>query len=207
MRDRLRPDKLRTDLGPVTIGREIVVLKETASTNDVVREMADRDAAEGLVVFAEHQTAGRGQRGNRWESAAHKGLWFSILLRPNLGVKESSRVTLWAARTIASTIESVYFVPAVVKPPNDVCVNGRKLAGVLLEMRARPRAAHVAILGIGLNVNQAASDFSKDVRERAISLAMIKGARQDRPSLAVALLRNLDRTYAEVISRRMKASR
>jgi BirA family biotin operon repressor/biotin-[acetyl-CoA-carboxylase] ligase len=173
-------------------------LEETASTNDVVREMAEREPAEGLVVFAEHQTAGRGQRGKKWESTAHKGLWFSILLRPNLAVKESSRVTLWAGQTIASTIKSVYFVPAVVKPPNDVCVNGRKLAGVLLEMRARPRSAHIAILGIGLNVNQTASDFSKDVREQAISLAMIKGALQDRHSLAVALLRNLDRAYGEV---------
>ena len=202
MRDRLRPDKLRADLGAVTIGREIVILKETASTNDVVREMTDQEPAEGLVVFAEHQTAGRGQRGNKWDSAAHKGLWFSILLRPNLAVKESPRMTRWAAQTIASTIESVYFVPAVVKPPNDVWVNGRKLAGVLLEMRARPRAAHIAILGIGVNVNQAASDFSKDVRQRAISLAMIKGARQDRHSLAVTLLRNLDSTYPELISRR-----
>jgi BirA family biotin operon repressor/biotin-[acetyl-CoA-carboxylase] ligase len=79
-------------------------------------------------------------------------------------------------------------------------VNARKVAGVLVEMRARPKAPHIAILGIGLNVNQDLADFSEDVREHATSLAIIKQAQQDRHALAVALLRNLDRTYAEVSS-------
>jgi BirA family biotin operon repressor/biotin-[acetyl-CoA-carboxylase] ligase len=199
--DQLRPDKLRADLGPVTIGREIVVLAKTVSTNDIVRKMAARDTPEGLVVFAEHQTAGRGQHGKKWESAAGKGLWFSILLRPNLAAKESPRLTLWAAQTIASTLGAAYSIPAKVKPPNDVGVNGRKLAGVLLEMRAQPQAQHIAVLGIGLNVNQDLADFPGEVREHATSLSIIKGARQDRHSLAVALLRNLDRTYSAAIAR------
>jgi BirA family biotin operon repressor/biotin-[acetyl-CoA-carboxylase] ligase len=202
VRDQLRSDKLRAELGPVTIGREIVVLDETASTNDVVWEMAADNRPEGLVVFAEHQTAGRGQRGNKWESAAGKGLWFSVLLRPNLPVQASPRLTLWAAETVAATIESSCLVQAVIKPPNDVYVHGRKVAGVLVEMRARPRAPHVAILGIGLNVNQDLTDFSEDVQEHAASLAIIKRGRQDRHALAVALLRNLDRTYPEIISER-----
>ena len=80
--DRLSAQKLRADVGPGRIGREIIVLEETTSTNDVVWQMAKDGAPEGIVVFAEQQSAGRGQRGNTWESAAGKGLWFSVLLRP-----------------------------------------------------------------------------------------------------------------------------
>lgn len=189
-RDRLRAEKLRADVGAVTIGGAIVVLEETASTNDVVLQMANGDWPEGLVVFAEHQTAGRGQRGNKWESAAHKGLWFSILLHPKIDIKDSPRLSGWAAKIVAETIGN-----ATVKLPNDVYVGNRKVAGVLVEMRARPAAPHVAILGIGLNVNHAPEDFSEDLRERATSLAIVRRAKQDRHLLAVALLQNLDRSY------------
>jgi len=186
------------DLEPVTIGREIIVLEETTSTNDVVRQMAAGDWPEGLVVFAEHQTAGRGQHGKLWDSAGGKGLCFSILLQPQLAIKDSGRLTSWAARTVAATIEFQCLLKASIKEPNDVFVSGRKVAGVLVEMCARPRAPYVAILGIGLNVNQTSSDFPEQLRDRAISLAMVRRGRLNRHQLAVELLRNLDRTYHEV---------
>ncbi len=191
--DRLNAERLRADLGNVRIGCEIFVLEETTSTNDSVFAMVDKP--EGIVVFAECQTAGRGQRGNFWESAAHKGLWFSVLLRPQIDLKDSARITDWAANTVAATIGN-----AAVKPPNDVYINTRKVAGVLVEMRAQKHTQHIAILGVGVNVNQTAEDFSEDVRTRATSLAMISGRPQDRHLLAVRLLRNLDRTYAELFA-------
>jgi len=194
-RDRLRAEKLR---GGFVIGREVIVLAETESTNDVVTEMSSGDWPEGLCVFAEYQTAARGQRGNRWESAAGKGLWFSILLRPSIDLKESARLTTWAAGTIAETLQTECHLPATVQPPNDVYINERKIAGVLVEMRAQPGAAHVAIVGIGLNVHHAPSDFSDEVRERATSIAMAYRGRLDRNVFALTLLRNLDRTYAEL---------
>jgi BirA family biotin operon repressor/biotin-[acetyl-CoA-carboxylase] ligase len=194
-RDRLRAEKLR---GGLVIGREVVVLEQTESTNDVIREMATGDWPAGLVVFAEHQTAGRGQRGNEWESAAGKGLWFSILLRPKIDIKESARLVAWAAEEIARTLEAEFAVAATVRPPNDIYVNDRKVAGVLVEMRAQPGQPHVAIVGIGLNVNHAPSDFSEGVREGATSLAIVRRGRLDRHRLALTLLRRLDRTYAEL---------
>src|SRR4051812_15459723 len=129
---RLDADELRAALGDCVIGREILVLDETTSTNNFVFGLTTPATREGLVVFAERQTAGRGQRGNRWDSAAGKGLWFSILLRPAIAPNESPRLTSWAAETIAQAISSA----ATVKPPNDVYVAERKVAGVLLEMRA-----------------------------------------------------------------------
>lgn len=189
MRDRLRAEKLRGS-GSI-ISREVIVLAQTESTNEVVRQMAGGDWPEGLCVFAEEQTAGRGQRGNKWESAAGKGLWFSILLRPKIDIAHSARLSEWAANAIAETFGGA------VKLPNDVYIGDRKVAGVLVEMRAQTGAPHVAIIGIGVNVNHAPADFSEALRERATSLAIIRRARQDRHLLARELLRSLDRSYAE----------
>ena len=194
-RDRLRAERLR---GGFVIGRNVVVLEETESTNNVVTQMSSGDWPEGLCVFAEHQIAGRGQRGNKWESAAGKGLWFSILLRPRIDLKASARLTTWVARIIAETLHDEYQLPAAVRPPNDVYINERKIAGVLVEMRAQPGAPHVAVVGIGLNVNHTFADFPDEIRERATSVAMVSGCRLDRNLLAAALLRNLDRTYADL---------
>src|SRR5438128_6135982 len=110
--DRLSGQKLRAELGQCTIGREIIVLEQTTSTNDVVLQMANGGAPEGLVVFAEHQSAGRGQRGNIWESAAGKGLWFSVLLRPKVDPLQLAQGT---AQTVATTIENQFHLPATVK--------------------------------------------------------------------------------------------
>ncbi len=82
--DRLIAAELSASLGESVIGRRIIVLESTGSTNDFLRQMLTPELPEGFVVFAEHQTAGRGQRGNRWESASHLGLWFSVLLRPQI---------------------------------------------------------------------------------------------------------------------------
>jgi BirA family transcriptional regulator, biotin operon repressor / biotin---[acetyl-CoA-carboxylase] ligase len=200
VRDRLRAEKLR---GGETIGRDIIVLQQTESTNEVIRQMSAGDWPEGLCVFAEHQTAGRGQRGNKWESAAGKGLWFSILLRPKIEIKDSPRLTTWAAGIIAGTLRGEFHLPATVQPPNDVWIDDRKIAGVLVEMRAQIDGPHIAVVGIGLNVNHAPSDFSEEVRERATSVAIVRRGRLDRHLLAVALLRNLDRTYAETFARKL----
>ncbi len=197
MPDGLVAEKLQTDLASGVIGREIIVLEQTGSTNDAILQIANANSKEGLVVFAEHQTAGRGQRGNRWESAAGKGLWFSILLRPKIDLASSPQLTAWAAEAVSGAIQNEFSLTPTIKPPNDVQIDGRKIAGVLVEMRAQEKAAHLAIAGIGVNVNQSREDFPKELQSRAISLAMALGKQIDRQSFAVALLRKLDRTYRE----------
>src|ERR1700681_396728 len=161
---RLETDALRRALGECTIGREIVALEETTSTNDAVLQMATPNTREGLVLFAEHQTAGRGQRNNRWESAAHKGLWFSILLRPMIDISNSARLTAWAAEIIAKTILQELALAATIKLMNYVCVHKQRVAGVLVEMRAQDNAPHLSIAGIGIIVNQTLEDFSEELR-------------------------------------------
>jgi len=198
--DALSADKVRADVDPAIVGREIVVVDETTSTNDSVLERTSISTQEGLVVFAERQTAGRGQRSNSWESATGKGLWFSFLLRPRIDIGASPQLAEWAARTIADTISKEFALPATVKLPNDVMVAGKKIAGVLVEMRAQKNAPHIAIVGIGVNMNHQAEDFSEELRARAISLAMALGRQVDRHQFAVALLRNLDRTYGDAFA-------
>ena len=84
------------------------------------------------------------------------------------------------------------------KPPNDVYIAERKIAGVLVKMRAQPGASHLAVVGVGLNVNHTSGDFSEDLRERATSIAILRRSPLDRNVLAAALLRKLDQTYAEL---------
>lgn len=193
--EELNAEKLREAIGDQYIGNQILVVAETASTNDFAWQRARDGGADGLTVFAERQTAGRGQRGNRWESAPHQGLWFSILLRPNIEPAESPRLTTWAAQSIVATAEEQLQIAARVKPPNDVFSGARKIAGVLVEMRVETSGRYAAIAGIGVNVNQTPADFSQALQARAGSLAMAAGRNVDRHEFAVALLRDLDRTY------------
>jgi BirA family transcriptional regulator, biotin operon repressor / biotin---[acetyl-CoA-carboxylase] ligase len=162
-----------------------------------VFQMAKDGAAEGLVVFAEHQTAGRGQRGNVWQSAPGKGLLFSILLRPDVAVQDSPRLVNWAVKGIARTLEPACRRKAIIEPPNDVYINERKIAGVLVEMRAQSGAPHIAVVGIGLNVSHTPGDFPEDLRDHATSVAIVTGREVDRTAFAITLLRNLDQLYRE----------
>jgi BirA family transcriptional regulator, biotin operon repressor / biotin---[acetyl-CoA-carboxylase] ligase len=199
--DRVTADELQAALPGSIIGREILVIEQTGSTNDAIWRAASADGLqsipEGFVVFAEHQTDGRGQRGNRWESTAGKGLWFSILLRPKIPLSDSGRLTIWAIEAISDAIRSELSLNPAIKLPNDVQVYGRKVSGVLVEMRAQDKARHVAVVGIGINVNQCRHDFPPELQDRAISLAMALGRQVDRQQFAIALLRNLDLTYRE----------
>ncbi len=197
MSDRLIADELQTHSARATIGRQIIVLEQTSSTNDAILQVATTNSNQGLVLFAEHQTAGRGQRGNRWESAAGKGLWFSVLLRPKIQINDSGQLTIWAIETISDVIRIEFSLEPAIKLPNDVQLSGRKVAGVLVEMRAQEKAPHLAVVGIGINVNQSMEDFPPELRNRAISLAMALHRPVDRRQFAVAVLRYLDRTYRE----------
>jgi BirA family biotin operon repressor/biotin-[acetyl-CoA-carboxylase] ligase len=193
--DRLVADELRAALGESHIGNEVVVVEEARSTNDLVWEAVDRGAAEGFAVFAERQTAGRGQYGRRWESAPYQGLWFSVLLRPPITLNESPRLTSLLATVIATTIIEETGCTASIKPPNDIYVTGRKIAGVLVEGRTASDGSYIAVAGLGVNVNQTLEDFPAELQATAGSLRMAAGRQIHRAQFAVALLRKLEMDY------------
>jgi BirA family transcriptional regulator, biotin operon repressor / biotin---[acetyl-CoA-carboxylase] ligase len=193
--DRFVADELRATLGECRVGNQVVVVEEARSTNDIAWEAADHGAAEGFVVFAERQTAGRGQYGRGWESAPYQGLWFSVLLRPPITLNESPRLTSLLAGVAAATIIEETGCAASIKAPNDIYVAGRKIAGVLVEGRTASDRSYVAVAGMGVNVNQTLEDFPAELRATAGSLRMATGHQIQRRHLAVALLRKLEADY------------
>jgi BirA family biotin operon repressor/biotin-[acetyl-CoA-carboxylase] ligase len=193
--DRLVADDLRAALGECRVGNQVVVVEEARSTNDIAWDAASRGAPEGFVVFAERQTAGRGQYGRRWESAPYQGLWFSVLLRPPITLNESPQLTSLLAGVAAATIIEETGCAASIKAPNDIYVAGRKVAGVLVEGRTASDRSYVAVAGMGLNVNQTLEDFPAELRETAGSLRLATGRPIQRNRLAVALLRKLEADY------------
>ena len=190
--DRLIDDDLASRLGPCTLAREIVVFEETDSTNEAALKRGRHGAGHGLAIFAERQTAGRGRFGRRWESASHRGLWFSLLLRPELPVAQWTRLTTWAAVSVAAIIENCTRLRASIKWPNDVYVAGRKVAGMLIESGTDADGRPFAVVGIGVNVNHEPADFPPELAAKAGSLRTAAGRTFDRTALAVAILQELE---------------
>lgn len=193
--DRLIADDLWSRLTPLPpFIHEIITLEETSSTNDVAARIGS--AGGEALVFAERQTAGRGRFGRRWESGPCLGLSFSLVLKPSLPFALWTRLTTWAATAIAAAIEQVSRERAEIKWPNDVFLQGRKAAGILIETGVSGNCqTPFAIVGIGVNVNQAVDDFPPEIRETATSAHIAAGARVDRPALAVAILQEMNVRY------------
>ena len=182
------------------IGNAIHVLSQTTSTNDQVSQAALENHPEGLVIFAESQSAGRGRMGRRWSSPTGRGLWFSILLRPNLAPNECTQLTAASANALVRAIQSTTGITPEIKWPNDLLINGKKVAGILTEMSAELEHVRSVILGIGIDVNQTASEFPADLRDIATSLKLATGKPISRADLAEVVLRELDREYARILA-------
>lgn len=197
--DLLHADDLIARLGKTKIiGRDIRVFEQTTSTNDVIEKLARDGVKEGVVVFAESQTKGRGRLGRKWSSPTRKGLWFSILLRPDLRPQETTQLTVVAAVALWRAIHEQTGISAEIKWPNDILIRGRKVVGILTELSAEvDRVKHVT-LGVGVDVNLTASEFPSELRKQATSLRIESGKPVPRAELAVAILRELDLAYARV---------
>lgn len=187
--DRLIADDLKAQLGHVPTIRDVIVFEETDSTNEQASKMGESGALGGLAIFAERQTAGRGRFGRRWDSASHRGLWFSLLLRPPLPMVHWPRLTTWAAAAMADAIEQTTGLAVQIKWPNDLQSHGRKLAGILIETGSDRAGNYFAVVGIGVNVNHSLEDFPEELRETATSLQIETRRTIDRSALAVAILR------------------
>jgi BirA family biotin operon repressor/biotin-[acetyl-CoA-carboxylase] ligase len=204
--DLLHADDLVSRLGKTkVIGRDIRVFQETTSTNDVIERLAHDGVKEGVVVFAESQTSGRGRLGRKWLSPAKRGLWFSVLLRPELRPQETTQLTVASATALRRAIEAHTGLKPQIKWPNDILVHGRKAAGILTELRAELDQVKYVILGIGVDVNLNPGDFPAELRKHATSLKAELGKPVLRPDLAVAILRELDHDYARIASGRFPA--
>jgi BirA family biotin operon repressor/biotin-[acetyl-CoA-carboxylase] ligase len=153
--DVLHADDLMSRIGKVkVIGRDIRVFEETTSTNDVIEKLARDGVKEGAVVFAESQSRGRGRLGRKWISPARKGLWFSILLRPDMRPQETTRLTVASATALRRAIESETGLHPEIKWPNDLLLGGKKVAGILTELAGELDHIRYVIVGIGVDVHE-----------------------------------------------------
>src|ERR1051326_5458777 len=199
--DLLHADDLMSRLGKTkVIGRDIQVFENTTSTNDVVDKLARDGVKEGVVVFAESQSKGRGRLGRRWASPPKKGLWFSLLLRPKLRTTEITQLTVASAIAIRRAIEKQTGLQSEIKWPNDLLIGGKKTAGILTELYAELDQVKHIILGIGIDVNLACNDFPTELRSLATSLKIETGKAVSRAELAVHVLRELDHVYDRLCS-------
>lgn len=204
--DLLHADDLLARLETTSgIGRDIRVFRETESTNDVADKLARDGVKEGVVIFAETQTGGRGRLGRKWLSPANKGLWFSVLLRPPWSPQDSSRLTILGATATARALREIARCSPEVKWPNDILLRGRKVAGILLELAAETDRIRHAVLGIGVDVNLTPDDFPAELRSLATSLRIELGRPVDRATLAVALLRELQTDYQRTLNGQFEA--
>jgi BirA family transcriptional regulator, biotin operon repressor / biotin---[acetyl-CoA-carboxylase] ligase len=150
--DSLVPQAIMARLNTTIIGRDILVFRETTSTNDLARQAGIGGADEGIVFFAHQQTAGRGTHGREWISQPNEGLWFSILLRSQLPLEQRPFLIQMAAIAAAETVELWSRKPVVIKAPNDLYLDGGKLGGFLLETS---NGWDFQVLGVGINVRSA----------------------------------------------------
>jgi BirA family transcriptional regulator, biotin operon repressor / biotin---[acetyl-CoA-carboxylase] ligase len=197
--DALHADDLLARLGKTkVIGRDVRVFQETTSTNDVIEKLARDGVKEGVVVFAESQTRGRGRLGRKWISPARKGLWFSVLLRPDLRPQEATQLTVASATALRRAIKNETGLKPEIKWPNDILIGGKKVAGILTELSAEvDRVKHI-ILGIGIDVNLDANEFPAELKKTATSLKIEAGETVSRAELVTAILRELDFDYSRV---------
>jgi BirA family transcriptional regulator, biotin operon repressor / biotin---[acetyl-CoA-carboxylase] ligase len=193
--DNLLPAEIMADLGTALIGREILFLDETDSTNLRAHEQGETAGRDGLVIIADRQSAGKGRLGRQWESPPGVNFYASVLLRPTFLPRQAPQLTFLSAVAVARAIQEVAGLSARVKWPNDVLVGGRKMAGLLNEMSAETERINYVILGIGVNLNMRAEQFPTDLRYPATSVFLETGAAVSRTTFARSLLRHLDSLY------------
>ena len=191
--DILLPSLVRAELPHAEIGHRIVHYFRTDSTNSAAMQLDAQTGPHGTVVIAEEQTAGRGRLGRNWYSEKSSGIYASIILRPSLSPAAAPILTLLAGVAVHHAVSTATGLKADIRWPNDVLVNGRKVCGILTEMKAEVDRLHMVVLGIGINVNH--RSMPEELRDFATSLAIESGRHFARLQVLAELLRSAERYY------------
>ncbi|WP_338079288.1 biotin--[acetyl-CoA-carboxylase] ligase [Aquibacillus halophilus] len=152
------------------LGKTLIHKHSTGSTQIIGHQLAVEGTPHGTVVVADVQTEGKGRFDRKWHSSNNKGIWMSIVLRPNLLPNQAPQITLLAATVIADVIKSKTGLSPNIKWPNDVLINNKKVSGILTEMQAEQDRIQYMVLGIGININQSVETLANDIKASATSL-------------------------------------
>ncbi|MDX9703591.1 MAG: biotin--[acetyl-CoA-carboxylase] ligase [Candidatus Auribacterota bacterium] len=195
----LYPELVKYKLGTSFIGRNIIHYMSTGSTNDDARELCNKGAHAGTVVIAEDQTKGRGRCNRSWTTSVGKSIAMSLILKPE-GKKprEAYQFTMMTAAGISDALMSFDVKNVSIKWPNDVLINGKKVAGILTELNGEMDMIRQLIIGIGINVNQDICDFGQTLPD-ATSVKIETGVTADRLRLIQTAIRCIDARYVQLM--------
>ena len=197
--DILTSAAITAGLATKRLGRHVICLSETGSTNVEAYRLAEEGAAEGTVLIADSQFQGKGRLGRNWHSPSGVNIYCSLVMRPPIPPVDAFQLTFLSAVAVARAMESVISARPIIKWPNDILLNGKKVAGLLNEMSAETERVNFVILGIGLNVNMRQDQFPLDLRHPATSLFIESGREINRLNFMRELLVSLDSLYSEFL--------
>ncbi|GAA0686394.1 biotin--[acetyl-CoA-carboxylase] ligase [Clostridium cadaveris] len=181
------------------IGRNYIHFNSIDSTNTKAKDLAKKGSPNGTVVICEEQSNGRGRLGRSWFSPKGKGLYFSIILRPNLSPLDISKLTLVGGAAVWKALSSLN-IGSAIKWPNDIFINNRKVSGILTEISGELNQINYAVMGIGINVNTLKSEIPEDLREIATSLLIETNEIIDRKVLLSEILNIFERLYIDFVN-------
>jgi len=190
--DSIQAAKVEQHLTTKRFGRHIHYVEQCPSTQPIAHQLAQVNALDGTVVLTEEQTAGKGRMARPWTSSRGKGIWMSVIIRPEIPPMKAPQFTLIAAVAVTRAIEDIAEVRAEIKWPNDLLINGKKCTGILTELQADVDRVQAIILGIGVNVNQDLEDFPDEIQPIATSIKMVAGVHIDRAHLVARILHYLE---------------
>lgn len=199
--DLLLPEEVSNGLDTEIIGKKIIHYDEIPSTNNAAKLLATQgDFVDGTVIVSEGQTTGRGRMDRVFFSPKGKGIWATVLLKPNFLPSEASKCTLMAAVSVAKAMKA-FGLKGGIKWPNDLMdiQTGRKLTGILTEMSAEMDHINYLVIGTGINVNIDEEEFPEEIREKATSMSVMAGKNIDRVKFFQVFLKALDECWLSVL--------
>lgn len=191
--DIIDAEELKSIRKTVWAGEKIVYFDVTDSTNIQAKRLAEEGMPHGTLVIAERQKAGRGRRGRGWESPENDGIFMTLLLRPTFPPAKASMLTLVAAMAVAKAVRIQTDLPAEIKWPNDIVINGKKICGILTELNTEIDTINYVVTGIGINVSN--QKFESDISSTATSLLLESGCEIHRANLIEAVLEQYESYY------------
>ncbi len=199
----LASDKIKETLGDSIFSDNITVYKSLISTNSTAKELYKNGACDGTVILAEEQTEGRGRMDRKWLSPSYKNILVSILLKPQIKVEHIYSLTLALAVSGIDAVKNVSGLSAMIKWPNDIYLNKKKLAGILTEFSVRGKTPAYVILGMGMNVNWN-PEKEKNILFPSTSIFIETGKETSRNTLMAEILKNFEIFYSDIKNDKME---
>jgi BirA family biotin operon repressor/biotin-[acetyl-CoA-carboxylase] ligase len=191
----INSSSLQEELKGHVLFKKIIHLKSTRSTNAEAYRLAERGSYEGTVILSELQTHGKGRMGKNWESSGKNNLYFSIILRPKILPSSAPIFTVLSALAVSEAIETTCNIKPKIKWPNDIFIDGKKVCGILTEMKSESDVIDFLIIGIGINVNSTSSDFSKRLIQSTTTLRDVMMRAVSREKLLENIILNIEKWY------------